>query len=96
MKRGQTMALFMVICVSGCGTMIGPPVSIGENTFSVTARGDSPLSNVPGFAVKSAAIRMARHHCTSMGKDYEEIAITELPGFRPAAEVQFKCRGRTE
>jgi len=96
MKYGQTMALFTVICVSGCGTMTGPPVSIGENTFSVTSRGDSPLSDIPGSMVKTYAVRGAKHHCSKMGLDYQQITVTETGGFRPTAEVQFKCIPRTK
>ncbi len=93
--RSKTIVLLMFICISGCGTMIERPVSIGEDTFSVTARGDSPLSDVPGSVVKANAVRMAKHHCAKMGMDYQQIAVTETAGFRPTTEVQFKCIPRT-
>ena len=87
--------IIMLIGLSGCGTTVTRAVPIGNDTFSVTSRGDTGFAALSG--IKAEAITQAMQHCASIEKDYQPVYTRDVAagfGVWPEVEVQFKCMER--
>lgn len=90
MKSGAAWACVIALC--GCGTAVTRAVPIGNDTFSVTSRGDTGFAALSG--IKAEAITSAMQYCAQQEKTYQPIYMREVAtgfGVWPEVEVQFKC-----
>jgi hypothetical protein len=91
----RTLAVMALVSLAGCGTTVTKALPIGNDTFSVTSRGDTGFAPLSG--IKAEAITEAMQYCASQGKDYQPANTREVAtglGVWPQVEVQFKCLDR--